>query len=224
MNFSIVIKNLNRELRYKRPTTFSSTWILVNTPSIYQYIRINFRTENNDIDWDKITVKLDREFQRKWVRYRRRQVKQYENQLEVDRILNKYKDKLYVFIGVLGKKDKDLRNKIIVSLVRVSQKGNILAQNVLCYWIRFIVDDWIDKYPHVWRWRAYTDSIEDKIAGCVRCYRYTGTFLGYLFKTLEYSGKALKPLYSLDDPFLDGAKTRIDYVITDEEQESYSSM
>jgi len=37
--------------------------------------------------------------------------------------------------------------------------------------------------------------------------------MGYLFKTLEYSSRALKPLYSLDDPFLGGTKTRIDYVI-----------
>lgn len=124
---------------------------------------------------------------------------------------------MYVFIGVLNQKDKNLRDKIIVSLVRLSQKGNTLAQNTLYYWVRFVVDDWIDKYPHVWRWRAYSDSIEDKIAGCARGYRYTGSFLGYLFKTLEYSAKALKPLYSLDDPFLDGSKTRIDYIIHDQQ-------
>lgn len=217
MNFGTAIKILKQSLKEKRPKTFSSTWILVEAPSVYRYISKNIRTENNDIDWDKITVKLDREFQRKWVRYRRRQVKQYENQIEVDRILNKYKDKLYVFIDVLSEKDKNLRNKIIVSLVRVAQKGNVLAQNELIHWVRFIVDDWIDKYPHVWRWRAYTDSIEDKITGCIRCYKYTGTFLGYLFKTLEYSSKALKPLYSLDDPFLEGAKSRIDYVVAGEE-------
>lgn len=218
MNFRSAVKILNQTLKKKQPRTFSSTWILNETPSIYQYICKNVRNENDSIDWDKITVKLDREFQRKWVRYRRRQVKQYENQPELDRILFKYKDKMYVFIGALDKKDRDLRNRIIVSLVRVAQKGNILAMNALTYWVRFIVDDWIDKYSHVWRWRAYTDSIEDKIAGCVRCYRYTGTFLGYLFKTLEYSGKALKPLYSLDDTFLDGAKTRIDYVVVEQDQ------
>ncbi len=224
MNFKVVIKTLNKVLSQKRPKEFSSTWIAINVPEVYRFIQKNIRTENDDIDWDRITVKLDREYQKKWLRYRRRQVKQYENQIEVDRILNKYKDKLYIFIGALDEKDKNLRNKIIISLVRVSQKGNILARNATVYWIKFIVDDWIDKYPQVWRWRAYSDSIEDKIAGCIRCYRYTGTFLGYLFKTLEYSGKALKPLYSLDDPFLDGSKTRIDYVVVEEDQESYMSV
>ncbi|MFA6094753.1 MAG: hypothetical protein WC757_02590 [Candidatus Paceibacterota bacterium] len=217
MNFRTAVKNLNKELRAKHPTTFSSSWILINTPAVYNYIRLNFRTENGDIDWDKVTVALDREFQRKWVRYRCRQVRQYENQTEVDCILNKYKDKLYVFFAALNKKDQRLRDKIIISLVRMAQKGNTLAQNTLTYWIKFIVDDWIDKYPQIWRWRGFSDPVEDKIAGCVRCYRYTGTFLGYLFKTLEYSSKALKPLYSLDDPVLDGSKTRIDYVILEQE-------
>ena len=216
MTFSQAIKILNKTLFQKRPKEFSSTWIVTNTPEVYRYIQKNVRTENGDIDWDRVTIKIDREYQKKWLRYRRRQVKQYENQTEVDRILNKYKDKLYIFIGALDEKDRNLRNKIIIRLVRLSQKGNILAKNATVYWVKFIVDDWVDKYPQVWRWRTYSDSIEDKITGCIRCYRYTGSFLGYLFKTLEYSSKALKPLYSLDDPFLDGAKTRIDYVVQEE--------
>lgn len=215
MNLQLAIKILNQSLKEKRPKTFSSTWILLEVPAVYRYFYKNIRTENGAIDWDRVTVKLDREFQCKWVRYRRRYVKQYENQTEIDRILLKYKDKMYVFIGALNKKDENVRNKIIISLIRIAQKGNVLAMNELVNWVRFIVDDWIDKYPHVWRWRGYADSIEDKIAGCVRCYRYTGTFLGYLFKTLEYSGKALRPLYSLDDQFLDGARSRIDYVIAE---------
>lgn len=217
MNFKEAAKRLNTTLKEKRPQTFSSSWVFQNAQPVYHYIRLNHRTENDDIDWDKITVALDREFQKKWVRYRRRQVKQYENQIEVDKILNKYQDKLYVFIGALDAKDRKVRDKIIISLVRVAQKGNILAREALVYWVKFVVDDWIDKYPHVWRWRGFSDPVEEKIAGCIRCYRYTGTFLGYLFKTLEYSAKALRPLYSLDDPFLDGSKTRIDYVILEQE-------
>ncbi len=217
MNFRDAIKILKKALRKKRPATFSSTCVYKEVPAAYRYFWKNIRTENDAIDWDRVTVRLSREFQKKWMRYRHKRMRCYENQSEVDRILNKYKDKLYIFIGALDKKDRELRNKIIVSLVRISQKGNMLALQALCYWVRFIVDDWIDTYPHVWRWRAYTDSIEDKIAGCARCYRYTGTFLGYLFKTLEYSSKALKPPYSLDDPFLGGAKSRIDYVRQDQE-------
>jgi hypothetical protein len=216
MNFRKAVIILNNSLEEKQPETFSSSWILIKTPAVYRYFHKNIRTENNDIDWDRITSALKRSFQKRWIRYRRRSAKKYENQDEVDKVLNKYKEKLYIFIAALDEKDKKLRDKIIISLVRVSQKGNVLALNTLIYWVRFIVDDWIDKYPQVWRWRAYSDPIEDKITGCIRGYRYTGTFLGYLFKTLEYSSKALKPLYSLDDPVLDGSKTRIDYAVQEE--------
>lgn len=117
----------------------------------------------------------------------------------------------------IDNKDKHIRDYIIVALVRISQKGNVLARKELTGWIRYIVDDWVDKYPQIWRWRGYSDPIEEKIDGCILRYRYTGSFLGYLFKTLEYSSKGLRPLCSLDDPILGGAKTRIDYVIQNQD-------
>jgi hypothetical protein len=99
--------------------------------------------------------------------------------------------------------------------VRVAQRGNILAQKEAVKWVTYIVDDWIEKYWQICRWKGYTDEIEEKIEGCVRRYRYTGSFIGYLFKTLEYSARGKPPQYSLDDSVLDGAKTRIDFIIED---------
>lgn len=221
MNFVSAIKILKKTLKEKQPKTFSTSWIVKETPSVYRYLCKNVRTENDDIDWDRVTGSLDRYLQKKFVRYRRRLVKSYEDQIEVDRIMEKYKDKLYVFINANDEKDKKLRNIIIIKLVRIAQKGNILAQKELSQWLKFMIDDWVDRYPQIWRWRGYSDPVEEKIISCVRNYRYTGTFIGYLFKTLEYSAYSLKPLYSLDDPFLDGSKSRIDYVIV-EQEESYS--
>jgi len=217
MNFRTAIKILNKSLKEKQPKEFSCSWILKNEPGVYRYIWKNIRTENNTIDWDRITSHLHRYLQKRWMRYRRKQAKQYEDQIEVDRIINKYRDKLYTFMSPQHEKDRHIRDRIIVALVRISQKGNVLAQRELVSWIRYIVDDWIDKYPQIWRWRGYSDPIEKKIEGCILRYRYTGSFLGYLFKTLEYSGKGLRHLCSLDDPFLGGAKTRIDYAIQEQE-------
>ncbi len=206
------IKNLNALLKKHDPTVFNPTWILKNAPNIYAYIFKNVRTENNNIDWDTVTSFLQKRFQKRWVRYRHNQTKPYEDQSEVDLILDKHRDKLYILIVPVSEKDKELRNRIVISLVRIAQKGNVLAQREIIHWIKFVVDDWIEKYPLLCRWRGFGGLIDEKIVSCIRCYRYTGTFMGYLFKTLEYSGRALKPLYSLDDPFLGGAKTRIDYL------------
>ncbi|MFA6194685.1 MAG: hypothetical protein WC719_03005 [Patescibacteria group bacterium] len=215
MSLRKVAITLCKLLKEKQPQTFSSPWILKHAPGVYNYVRLNCRTENNDIDWDKLTRRLSRRFQKRWVRYRHKITKQYENQVEVDLILNKYKNKLYTFITPLDDLDRKTRENIIIALVRISQKGNTLAQQEAIRWLLFVVDNWIEYCYDLKRWLGYTDLIRERIAGCIRCYRYTGTFIGYLYKTLEYSGRGICYLqkYSFDEPVLDGGKTKIDYFI-----------
>jgi len=219
MRLEAAIEILNESLKQKRPLKITSTWIVTNTPQVYRYIQKNIRIETGGIDWDKVTSLLDRDFQKRWVRYRYKVVKTYEDRSEVDLVLTKYKDTLYTFITALDETDFSKRDKILVSLVRLSQKGNLLAQQELVDLLRYTVDDWVDRYYYLKKWRGYTDDLEDRIKGCIRRYRYTGSFLGYLYKTLEYSGRGIVPVqkYSLDDTVLDGARTRIDYVVLDED-------
>jgi len=219
MNFRLAIKILKKALKDKQPKTFSSAWLIKETPSVYRYIWKNIKTENGDIDWDRVTAKLDRKFQKRWIRYRRKFIKEYENQIEVDRILSRFKDKLYTLMVSADFKDERNRERIIISLVRISQKGNVLAQQELVTWLMFVVEDWIDKRWQIRKWKGYTDDVEDKIIGCIRCYKYTGTFLGYLYKTLEFSGRGVRPMfkYSLDDPVFDGEESKINYLIHDQQ-------
>ncbi|MBI5306359.1 hypothetical protein HZB04_02130 [Candidatus Wolfebacteria bacterium] len=185
-------------IRNKNPPEFSSVWILRNSPSIYRFISKNVRSEIDQIDWDIVTVALIRRYQHRWMRYRRRPRKEYENQAEVEKIIGKYRDKLYVFIALSNDKEERLRHRITIALVRVAQKGNVLATKELVGHLRYIVDEWIDRYFFLRRWRGAESEIDEAIEGCIRRYRYTGTFFGYLFKTMEYSANALKPFYSLD--------------------------
>ncbi len=220
-NYNTAIKTLNEILKREQPKTFSSSWILKNAQPVYHYVRLNFRTENDDIDWDLITQSLPRSFQKRWVRYKRKNIKLYERQSEVDVILNKHKDKLYVLFTPVDEYDKKIQHRIIISLVRIGQKGNICAQQELVKWVTFITDDWIDRYPQMYRWKGYTDEVEGKIKGCIRLYRYTGSFLGYLFKTLEYSARGKPPLVSLNDAIFDGNKTREEYAVVQEDWQIY---
>jgi hypothetical protein len=55
MKFEIIIENLNQILKEKNPKKFDTSWIEINATSVYQYICENIRTENNDVDWDKVT-------------------------------------------------------------------------------------------------------------------------------------------------------------------------
>ncbi len=217
MNLDCIIEELNKTIHEKQPKEISSSWIVKHVPRAYRYIHKNIRNENDEIDWDRVTSLLERKFQKLWVRYRRKVVKPYRNKREVTLILTKHKDKLYTFITSLDNTDFAFRDKIIISLVRLSQKGNILAQQELVELLKFTVDDWIDRYYYLKKWRGYTDDVEDKIKGCIRCYRYTGSFLGYLYKTLEYSGRGIAPVskYSFNDTVLDGTKTRMDYFVVE---------
>lgn len=216
MKIEEAFAKLNKLLEKHQPKTFSSTWIVTTAPNVYQCIWRNVKTDNGDVDWDRVTSELDRTFQRRFVRYRQRQVKPYERQSEVDVILTKNKDRLYALFAPMDERDKSTQHRILISLVRIGQKGNICAQEELVKWVTFITDDWIDRYPQMLRWKGYEDEIGDKIKHCIRCYRYTRSFLGYLFKTLEYSARGKPPLSSLDDMVLGGAKRLVEYVTTEE--------
>lgn len=216
MELREAIKILDNKLSQHNPITFSSSWIYYNVPNVYRYIWKNVRTENNEIDWDFVTQQLDKSFSKKWVSYRYKKPKSYEKQSEVDVILEKYKDKLYTFLGFAKEEDKKIQDRMVIRLVRLGQKGNVCAQNELITWVTYITNDWIDKYPQMYRWQGYADEVEDKIRSCIRCYRYTGSFLGYLFKTLEYSARGKPPIVSLDDKMFGGENTRSEYVFIED--------
>jgi hypothetical protein len=91
---------------------------------------------------------------------------------------------------------------IAVALVRIAQFGNLLAKAELVNLIRYTVDEWLDKWNYMSRWRGRDDDLLVQLEGCIRRYRYSGSFLRYVFWTLHCAGRGLRPLcaYSLDDP------------------------
>lgn len=220
MDLTQAIKILNSTLKKQQPKKFSGTWVYRHAPKAYRYIWKNVRTELGDIDWDAVTRKLDRDFQQRWLNRRSKKVKPYRNIQEVKKVLKPFGNKLYVFIQPGDDNDRLLRDTISVALVRIAQKGNIKAQQKLVELLHFTVEFWVEVSPRLRKWKHYSCDIDDKIRSCIRCYKFTGTFLGYLFRTLEYSAWGLRPLeaYSLDDKIsFDGEKRRIDSVVQDAE-------
>lgn len=218
MNFDKAIEIINESLFEKNPSTFTGTWVYQNAPRAYRFIRLNLRTATGSIDWDTVTRGLDRSFQKRWKGRRREPRRLYENRDEVDIVLSKYREKLYVFIAALDEQDRRTRDVISVELVRVAQRGNTLARDEAVTLIRYVVDDWIEKYFVLQRWAGYSDILEEQLVACIRRYRFTGSFLGYVFKTLEYAGRGLAPTYSLDKPIsLLSTKTWAENVVQDAE-------
>lgn len=194
IDFDHAVQILNSRLAEERPNTFSGSWVQRHVPKAYRYIVANIRTALGNIDWDRVVVRLDRELQRRWTPRRPKTVKPYRNSREVKTVLAEYRENLYVFISPADANDRRLRDTISIALVRIAQKGNLRARQELLGLLRYVVDHWIEHCPRLERWRGYTDAIEQKLEGCIRRYRYTGTFIGYLFRTLEYAGRGLRRL------------------------------
>ena len=128
---------------------------------------------------------------------------------------------MYVLFALVGEEDKKLQHTLIIKLVRLGQRGNIEAKEHLLEYVTFITDDWIDRYPQIYRWKEYTDEVPNKIVGCMKRYRYTGSYLGYLFRTRGYYAYAKPKLFSLDDNILEGTMKRIEKVETEEHYQYY---
>ena len=209
-----MIETMNTLLTKERPPKFNSSWIQRNAPHIYRFVQKRIRIDTGGIDWDLITRALHREFQKQWIAPSRKKAKPYRKKAEVNIVLQKYHDKLYTFIAPLDKNDKYIRDIISITLVRIAQRGNISAKSEIIKLLSSTIDDWIEHCPKFSCWRGYDQMVKGHLERCIRRYRYSGSFIGYVFKTLEYAGRGLGPIiaYSLDNSLHPGKKKRIDRI------------
>lgn len=204
MNLEKAIININRSLIKKQPISFNPVWIKYRCKVSYIFIIKNIKTEFNDPDWDYVVSQLARCNQKLWLKTRRRNKKDipiYSDKDELEVILKKYNSKLYTFLTCQNKEDKCICDWISIRLVRIAQKGNLLAKDKIIILLKYLVDQWIEYDRSLFSWKGYNELIIEHIEACIRRFRYAGSFLGYLYRTLEYSGRGLVPLekFSFDD-------------------------
>lgn len=202
MNLEKTIKNINRSLNKKQPTSFNSVWIKYRCKVSYKFVIENIKTEFGKPDWDLIVSQLERCNQKLWLKgIKRGKTKSYKNKIELDVILDKYKNNLYTFLAQKDKEDKIICDWISIKLVRIAQKGNLLAKEKAITLLNYLISQWIEYDKSLYNWKGYNELIVEHIETCIRRFRYTGSFIGYLYRTLELSGRGLTPLekFSLDD-------------------------
>ena len=124
-SFDQVIRKINFHILKKNPLVINENWIMKNSPVSYAFITVN------NIDWDTVTINIDRSYQARWNKTSKRKryadLIRYEDQSELDGLLNLHKDKLYTFVSKLNKDDELVCDRISILLVRLAQKGNVLA-------------------------------------------------------------------------------------------------
>ncbi len=209
-SFDQIIRKINFHINKKKPPIINEKWIKKNSPASYKFIL------ENDIDWDTLTINIDKSFQSRWNKTskRKRYYKQvfYEDKNELDTILNTHKDKLYTFVSRVNKEDELICDRISILLVRLAQNGNTLAILEIKNLYVFIFDKWLEESKPLKRWRGYENEMRDLLEKCIFRYRYSGSFIGYLYRTLQLSALALELLeaYSLDDVSMFTGKSRIE--------------
>ncbi len=219
MNLEKAIQTLQSALQKEQPSRFSSSWVYIHAPKVYSFIWRKVRTEFGDVDWDLVTSKLEKPFQKLWHPQRTRRKDQYKDSREVRIALGEYWEKRYVFFHAPTEVEWRQRDWISTILARLSQKGNLSAQEELLELLHFMVEQWMERRPNVYRWKGYPDDLEHTLKQCIRCYRYTGSFAIYLLITLMKAGRGLPYVRwsSLDAMILDSDLRRIDSVIRDPE-------
>jgi hypothetical protein len=219
MNLEKAICYINRSINKKQPKSFDDKWIKYRCKISHQFIVDNIKTEFGEPDWDLVVSKLERCNQKIWMKGIKRAINEpYKDQLELDIILEKYKDKLYTFLAQQNKEDKNICDLIGIKLVRLSQKGNILAENKAVTLCSYVVNQWLEYDQSLFNWKGYDELIFETTKSCIRRFRYAGSFLGYLYRTIEYSGRGLVPLekFSLDDFSIVTRKRLLENFINDD--------
>lgn len=202
MNLEKAICYINRSINKKQPKSFDDKWIKYRCKISHQFIVDNVKTEFDETDWDLVISRLDRWNQKLWMKGIKRKINEsYVNEIELNIILDKYRDKFYTFLAQQDKEDKCTCDIISIKLVRLSQRGNILAEDKFVSLCAYLVDQWLEHDKSLSSWKGRNELITDTIKACIRRFRYTGSFLGYLYRTIEYSGRGFVPLekFSLDD-------------------------
>jgi hypothetical protein len=194
MDLNSVADTLNELLGRTQPLAINRSWIRRHAPRCYRFIQQNLRREFGGIDWDRLSSALDWKYQRRWRPLRaRKKPLEYEDRSEVQTIYKKYHGKMYVFIAPSGKGDRRTRDLIGISFVRLAQKGNLAARQEVMGLLKFMIDDWIERHSFLARWRGHEDEIQNQLVACIRRYRYTGSFVTYVFRTLECAGRGIRP-------------------------------
>lgn len=202
MHFNKVIRNINRSLNKQKPEKFNPQWIKNRCRVSYEFIIKNIKTEFDEPNWDLIVSRLENRNQRLWMRkIKRIEAEVYKDREELNIVLNYYKNKLYTFLGQVDNDDRIICDWISIKLVRLSQKGNLLAKEKIISLLENLVDQWIEFDKSLFSWKGYNELKTEHIEACIRRFRYAGSFLGYLHRTLQYVGLGLAPIekFSLDD-------------------------
>jgi hypothetical protein len=187
-----IVEKIEKLVLKHKPYSIDEKWIRKHSRKSHKYI-----LENN-LSWDSITRLLDRSIQRKWNRKaKKKKVPESFNDYEVENFLSTHSKHLYVFVVFTNEQEFELCDYLSIQLVRMAQSGNICASETLLHLYEDIFLRWKENDKLIIRYRSYEEKIHEHFFGCVRRYRYSGSFIGYLKRTLQLQALTLPKIQTI---------------------------
>ncbi|MFA6394187.1 MAG: hypothetical protein WCW25_04950 [Patescibacteria group bacterium] len=199
--FSEAMTELSRVLKKKNPPIFSLSYIEIEAPNVYRYLRNNVaKRENGNAGWEKIRESLDEEFKPRLA------LSNFPE--DVSNILEKYRNSLYLLIyDDAG--DDELREKMYRELITLAKSGNTLAEEKIIYFIGIMATEWSARNSELTFYSHDMMAMEAVIKRCM--YAYTPKFNArkrftkYVFSALMNNAKRKIEMIELDKPFMGSA-------------------
>jgi hypothetical protein len=189
--FDLAVKKLNKILEEKNPAHFLSSDIKRFDKQLYSYFKENIKRKKGGIDWEKIIKKIDEKFVKRFRPPKRFEDEypenRYENQNEVEELLNSNKEGVLGFFGG----DRGKRDEFCLELVGLAKKGNVNAEEKLAQYLEMLTMDWIEKDEMFKVYEVDIDGLRERITRCIYLYKdnQPTSFIGYVYANLREEAK-----------------------------------
>jgi hypothetical protein len=130
----------------------------------------------------------------------------YENEIEVEEIINSNKEGLLGFFGG----DRKKRDELCLDLVKLAKEGNIKAEEKLCEYLEIQAIDWIERSRLSKIYEIDIDGLRQRIIRCIYLYRdnQPTSLSGYIYVNLREEAKGKKYKRTELDAHTRGGGTR----------------
>ncbi len=201
--FETAIEALKLILKKNNPNEFTLQDIKVKWKNrkLYSYFRKRVRNRDNYIDIPLIRSCLSAKYRKcfknsktKNAFYYSLPTDPYENLIEVQRVIDKEKLKLYVFFCNPTKDNRELCDKACREIIKLAQKGNISAYNLLFNYLEEVTASWIINNRDLFVLSYLREDVNLIIKKFIYMYEFKYMFLSYLFKIMKFKASEFRIL------------------------------
>ena len=199
---NVIVNDFKALLEKEDPKSLSPKWIRNTSSNLYNRIVNNFCDRYGEVDWNKFKKAIPLLWRNRWIETS--VIEKYRNKEELDVVLSKYKDEMYVLF-MNGKKEMERGEEIWADLIKLAQKGNQDAYDVVSRIAGEVVDDYIKNKEDPDDSSLYLEldkDVKEKVIDrCIRLYKpdIEGYFKNYLLKSIGFNIKKRGYKYSMDN-------------------------